>query len=215
VEFDPSDAEAEPAERILARWVREKFAIELPGEVVDSRDIDLIVQSTQAGYEKILADKRELFGDHFARILHYILLTSIDEKWKEHLREMDHLRAGIGMRGYAQVDPKLEYKKEGFQLFSDMLQSLKEEHCSLIPRIRMKIDEEQAQKELASTWKGGSAVSGQQVEHQFQSHGVRQEAGIASSKTGPAKPIVNEGPKVGRNDPCPCGSGKKYKNCHG
>jgi len=215
LELDPDDPAAEPAEKVFARWIREKFAIELPEEVVESRDLDLYVRSTQAGYEKILADKREQFGEHFERILHYILLTSIDEKWKEHLREMDHLRAGIGMRGYAQVDPKLEYKKEGFQLFSDMLQSLKEEHCSLIPRIRLKIDEEQAERELASTWKGGAAVSGQQVEQQFRSHGARQEQGIAASKTGPAKPIVNEAPKVGRNDPCPCGSGKKYKKCHG
>jgi len=98
-----------------------------------------------------------------------------------------------------------------------MLQALKEEYSSLIPRIRIRIDEDEAERSLASTWQGGSTVSGEQVQKQFEDHGRRQTQGIdaSKSKSGPVKPIVNEQPKVGRNDECPCGSGKKYKKCHG
>jgi preprotein translocase subunit SecA len=204
-----------PPTRALADWIREKFAVTAPEEVVESGDLDAIVRATKDGYAAVLREKREQFGEHFEQILHYILLQSIDEKWKEHLREMDHLRAGIGMRGYAQVDPKLEYQKEGHLLFSEMLQALKEDQCALLPRIRLRIDESEAERHAAETWKGSSNLSGQQVEQQFQQHGARQVRGIEGSKGAAPKQIVNEAPKVGRNDPCPCGSGRKYKKCHG
>lgn len=207
----------EGEEQVVADWIRERFGIELSPDVVATVDVDRYVDAVSVGYGSVLKEKQEQFGEQFIAILHYIMLRAVDDKWKDHLREMDHLRAGIGMRSYAQVDPKLEYKREGFQLFSAMLQGLKEEYCSLIPRIRIKIDEEEAERELASTWKGGSTVSGQQVQQQFQDHGRRQERVIEGSKqkSGPVQPIVNAAPKVGRNDPCHCGSGLKFKKCHG
>jgi preprotein translocase subunit SecA len=214
---DEGENGAPPPTRALADWVRERFSVTPPDDVVENGDLGGIVEATKEEYAAVLREKRAQFGEHFDRILHYILLTSIDEKWKEHLREMDHLRAGIGMRGYAQVDPKLEYKKEGFQLFSEMLQALKEDECSLLPRIRLKIDEKEAERAAAETWKGSANVTGQQLESRFRQHGERQQQGIEASKSpkGPVEPIVNTAPKVGRNDPCPCGSGQKYKKCHG
>ncbi|MHC4935366.1 MAG: preprotein translocase subunit SecA [Planctomycetota bacterium] len=200
----------------VAEWVRERYAVGLPTEITSTSDIQRYVDGTQAGYRRMLADKQEAFGDQFTAVLHYIMLRAIDDKWKDHLREMDHLRAGVSMRGYGQLDPKLEYKREGFRSFTEMLHSLKEEYCSLVPRIQIRIDEEEAERELASTWQGSSAVSGAQVEQQFREHGARQDRVIDSTKQkGPAKPIVNTQPKVGRNDDCPCGSGRKYKKCCG
>ncbi len=214
--MDEPEAGEEGEERAIANWIKEKFAIEIPDDVVKTRKVERFVESTKEGYAAILRDKREHFGEHFDRILHYIMLTNVDEKWKDHLHAMDHLRAGIGMRGYAQVDPKLEYKKEGLTLFREMLQALKEDYCGLVPRIRMKIDEDEAERQLASTWKGGNALSGGHVERQFEQHGQRMQAGIEGSKgASTVKQIVNEAPKVGRNDPCSCGSGRKYKKCCG
>ncbi len=204
-------------EKVLAEWIHERFGIELTPDLVETADLDRIVEATATAYAQMLVDKKAEFGEQFISILHYIMLRALDEKWKDHLRDMDHLRAGIGMRSYAQVDPKLEYKREGFNLFSGMLQALKEEYSSLIPRIRIRIDEDEAERSLASTWQGGATVSGEQVQKQFEDHGRRQAQGIdaSKSKSGPVKPIVNEQPKVGRNEECPCGSGKKYKKCHG
>lgn len=120
------------------------------------------------------------------------------------------------MRGYAQVDPKLEYKREGYLLFSNMLDQLREETSSIISRIRIeKVDESEEQKRLAQTWSGQSeGVSTDSAQRQFESHAEKMQQGVQGSQgTTTLDTIRNEQPKVKRNDPCPCGSGKKYKRC--
>ena len=134
--------------------------------------------------------------EHYTEIARFFLLDSLDRMWKEHLLNMDHLREGIGLRGYGQKDPKQEYKREGFEMFSDMLGRIKEYAYRAMCRLRLKAE-----------------VDEEEFKHKDQPKNVQ----YAGGDSGPKKPatVKREAPKVGRNDPCPCGSGKKYKKCCG
>jgi preprotein translocase subunit SecA len=134
---------------------------------------------------------------HYAEILRYFLLEALDKHWKEHLLNMDHLRDGIGLRGYGQKDPKQEYKREGFELFQGLLDMIADTTVRHLSRLQIKAEvreEEFTHKEKASDLQFQGADDG------------------TDKKTQPKKRVA---PKVGRNDPCPCGSGKKYKKCCG
>ena len=134
---------------------------------------------------------------HYAEILRYFLLDALDRHWKEHLLNMDHLRDGIGLRGYGQKDPKQEYKREGFELFQGLLEMIAESTVRSLSRLQIKAEvreEEFVHKEKASDLKYSGADDGTEKK---------------------AQPKKRAEPKVGRNDPCPCGSGKKYKKCCG
>jgi len=133
-------------------------------------------------------------GD-FREIERIVMLQTVDNLWKDHLLSMDHLKEGIGLRGYAQQDPLMVYKKEAFEMFQDLISRIKEETLKILFRIQ--ISEPSEVSELAQP---------EEQEMTF-SHG---EAGQQKKK-----PVKREGDKVGRNDPCPCGSGKKYKKCCG
>ena len=150
-----------------------------------------------------------------------VLLQILDSSWMEHLRAMDHLRSSIGLQGYAQIDPKVEYKREGMRIFAEMWNGIGDRVTDLIFRV------EQFDPEfltyLGSQWKLERAET---IHHQADSqlapsadkNGVRnqQDAAIAGSQRSPEKkrePVRNLAKKVGRNDPCPCGSGKKFKAC--
>lgn len=154
----------------------------------------------------------------------FMMLDIIDTKWKDHLHNMDVLREGIYLRGYAQKDPKLEYKREGFELFVDMFASMKEQASDLI--LKMQVSEEVEKQEVASVWNEDQAQAthaeaksafdgapppasgGGSAEMEAQSeHGGSDVKAVAT--------IRNTGKKVGPNEPCPCGSGKKFKKCHG
>ncbi len=141
----------------------------------------------------------ELFGeDEMVQVERYIMLQTLDNLWKDHLLNMDHLRDGIGLRGYGQKDPLQEYKREGFDMFMAMFQRFKEESLSLLLRIRPMREEE--------------------IEKLEESKRRKQEKQLNYRRgEGDDKPttVRREGKKVGRNDPCPCGSGKKYKKCCG
>ncbi len=134
---------------------------------------------------------------HFHEITRYFLLDSLDRVWKEHLLHMDHLRDGIGLRGYGQKDPKQEYKREGYNLFQDMLARIKESTMFALCHLRIKAE-----------------VQEDDFKHEEQkqvSYSAGTEAAVAKAR----QPQKREQPKVGRNDPCPCGSGRKYKKCCG
>ena len=152
------------------------------------------VEEWFAGY---LAELKERADKHFHEIVSYFTLDSLDRHWKEHLLNMDHLREGIGLRGYGQKDPKQEYKREGYELFSEMLFQIKESTVRALSHIRI-------EKEVR--------------EEEFQ-HEEPQDnltyAGSEAAEAAAAQPVKREAPKVGRNAPCPCGSGKKYKKCCG
>jgi preprotein translocase subunit SecA len=134
----------------------------------------------------------------------YIYLQSIDQLWKDHLLAMDHLRQGIGLRGYGQKDPKQEYKKEGYEMFVQMTWRVKSAVIGNILRLQL-VRQETAQEIEA---KRLALARRQRV---VESHGGEGD-GAAKPKQ---ETVVRSQPKVGRNDPCPCGSGKKYKKCHG
>jgi preprotein translocase subunit SecA len=134
-------------------------------------------------------------GESYQEVLRYFLLEALDRNWKEHLLNMDHLRDGIGLRGYGQKDPKQEYKREGFELFQDMLYRIKENTLKALTHLRI-------QKQ----------VSEEEFVHKEQDN--LQYAGGDDSSDNKRQPVKKE-PKIGRNAPCPCGSGKKYKKCCG
>jgi preprotein translocase subunit SecA len=137
-----------------------------------------------------------------------LVLQILDTAWKDHLLTMDHLRSSVSLRGYAQVDPKVEYKREGMRLFETMWNSIGDRVTDLFFKMEQ-LDE----SFVGSTWKETAAIH---EEAPSQSEiGDQQQSAIDNSQGQGQKlePIRNRGDKVGRNDPCPCGSGKKYKNC--
>ncbi|MFP2770113.1 preprotein translocase subunit SecA [Oceanisphaera sp. KMM 10153] len=159
------------------------------------------------------ADKEEVVGAEVLRQFETsVMLQTLDTLWKEHLAAMDHLRQGIHLRGYAQKNPKQEYKRESYELFTQLLDNLKREVVSILSRVRVQSQEE---VEAAEAKRREAAESLPQSYSHAVADSLLEEEGAASSSGGESAPFVREGQKVGRNDPCPCGSGKKYKQCHG
>ncbi len=147
--------------------------------------------------EEILAALKTNAGEHYQEILRFFLLESLDRFWKEHLLNMDYLKEGIGLRGYGQKNPKQEYKKEGFQLFQELLYLIKENTMKSLCRVRL---QEAPEQELQH----------QEQPSELQFSGADETAASSNPET-----FKRDKPKVGRNDPCPCGSGKKFKKCCG
>lgn len=145
-----------------------------------------------------------------------VLLQNLDSHWKEHLAAMDHLREGIHLRGYAQKDPKQEYKREAFELFSDMLTTLKFDVISILSTIQLheesQVQEMEEQRRQAAKQQ---AMQFQHAELANLSENPTLERGSDEAELTKVVPFVREEPKVGRNDMCPCGSNKKFKHCHG
>jgi preprotein translocase subunit SecA len=149
-------------------------------------------------------------AEAFAGFERSVMLQSLDSHWREHLSALDHLRQGIHLRGYAQKNPKQEYKREAFELFTQMLESLKQQVVSIVCRVQVQepdvdtIEEQRRQSE---------ATQVRTYSHE-ETNALAEDTAV--SEHGQAvEPFVRDGNKVGRNDPCPCGSGKKYKHCHG
>ena len=144
--------------------------------------------------------------EQFTPFMRMVLLQSIDQRWREHLAALDYLRQGIHLRGYAQKNPKQEYKREAFELFSQLLDLVKMEVTRLLLTVRIQTQEQVAQAAQAIE-EQASQVSNVTYTHPNEDGSVSQEADPAT--------VQPELPRVGRNDPCPCGSGRKYKHCHG
>ncbi|MCB1716143.1 MAG: SEC-C domain-containing protein, partial [Candidatus Competibacteraceae bacterium] len=138
-----------------------------------------------------------------------ILLQVLDTHWKEHLAAVDYLRQGIHLRGYAQRNPKQEYKREAFEMFSAMLDRIHQEAISVLARIQFR------QEEPPPPPKPAPAPAQMHYEHAEVSALSEEQQAEADGKEAQAAPYVRDERKVGRNEPCPCGSGKKYKHCHG
>jgi len=183
---------------------------------------DFVLGKLEQHYEQ---REQELTPDRMRMVERFLLLNTIDARWKDHLRAMDALKSGIGLRGYAQVDPKVEYKREGYEKFQMLLSTIADEVTSLLFRLQVKTEDQQR---LDQRWQGGAP--GAPVAAGAPAAGARllpgasgaalaamqrgrERAAAAAGQQGPPKPIVRAHGKVGRNDPCPCGSGKKYKHC--
>src|SRR5262249_55584123 len=168
---------------------------------------------TDAALEQY-AGKEELVGPELMRQFERsLMLQTLDQHWREHLANLDHLRQGIHLRGYAQKNPKQEYKREAFELFSDMLDRIKQDVVKIVLTVQVRTQEDVHAVEEAPAM---TNVKYQHADYDAALASEPDEAGAgAAAAAVAAPPFVRAGAKVGRNDPCPCGSGKKYKQCHG
>ncbi len=191
----------------------------------------LLTEDALAAYSK----REEELGDELMRYLErQILLQIIDNRWKEHLYEMDYLREGIHLRGFAQIDPLVAYKNEGFTMFRDLMNSIWEEFARIIFHVEVNIEPADFEPEPAApdqelTYAGGGAEQPSAMDQAAQAAmaqgaapagaaaavGTAAGAGNGASGENPETVVKSERDKIGRNDPCWCGSGKKYKKCHG
>jgi len=200
----------------LTQALNDQFMIDLPLQQWLDEDHDLheetlrdkIMENIKADYAK----KEELAGGEAIR--HYekvVMLQLLDSHWKEHLAAMDYLRQGIHLRGYAQKNPKQEYKREAFEMFTNMLNSIKHEVVSTLLKVQV-----QDPEQIAETQYTGSTEGFEFSHDEFKGFGDTESAEAQTAQPEEnAQPFVRPDRKVGRNEPCPCGSGKKYKHCHG
>ncbi|UWX05750.1 preprotein translocase subunit SecA [Taurinivorans muris] len=168
--------------------------------------------------QSILTELQLEAGPIYQDILRYFVLEELDRAWKDHLKSMDYLREGIGLRGYGQRDPKLEYKREGFELFQNMLYQIKEGALRALTRVRIQKQEEQSLEQAENTDGGQEQNQEKEPEQrtELRHREVKTQENSGQNTTLEAKNNpVHAQDKIGRNDPCPCGSGKKYKKCHG
>lgn len=180
----------------IAEWLDKEP--ELHEETLRER----ILEKAKEEYQR----KEEVVGTEMMRNFEKgVMLQTLDSLWKEHLAAMDYLRQGIHLRGYAQKDPKQEYKRESFNMFATMLESLKHEVISVLSKVQVRMPEEVEALELQRREEAERLAKQQQLSHYEENSLVTED---------PNAPTIAER-KVGRNDPCPCGSGKKYKQCHG
>ncbi|MBI9019240.1 MAG: SEC-C domain-containing protein [Phycisphaerae bacterium] len=189
-DFDNAQAVVE-----LAQWSNERYKSKF-------RDDELNKENAK---EK-LQDAGLLFArSELTDLERYVLLQIYDTTWKDHLYAMDQLKSGIGLRGFAEKDPKMEYKREGYQMFQSMLSSIRDKVTDIIFKAQL-----EGREEARSVWNISSAMHDDFNQFQAQQDAAQRPQGQQRPKT-----IKHDVPKVGRNDPCPCGSGKKYKKCCG
>ncbi len=189
----------------LRRELWTQFGLDLRSEGIDPNKLnrDELEEKILAALHRRYEEKeQQLSAEQMRRLERVIRLQIVDTQWKDHLLTMDHLKEGIGLRGYAQKDPLVEYKRESFALFQEMLDRVDTEtmrYLFLMRPVQEEVSEE---------------------EREFQRRRRRQQAElqfVGAGNAAPARPqpVVRPGRKIGRNEPCPCGSGKKYKKCHG
>ncbi len=173
---------------------------------------DELLERVLAEARRIYEEKVELVGrDNWAPFERSVLLQAIDTSWRAHLSALDHLRQGIHLRGYAQKDPKQEYKREAFELFSAMLDRVRDDVVKVLLTVRI-----QSAEQVEVTEPETSQLENVKYHHSDYDAALSgEDPGIAEAATGRQAVPDAAVPKVGRNDPCPCGSGKKYKHCHG
>ncbi len=193
----------------LVNTFRLKFGIGIDAKIEDLHKEE-IKEALFAGLTKAYEDKEKGIGHDMMRHLErMVFLQIIDARWKDHLYAMDTLREGIGLRAYGQRDPLIEYKREAFEMFSQMVSAIEDEAIEAIFKLQpVKIER----------FKGVFSEAAQEFSHpeleRFEASPEEIQSSEAPPKSSP--PIKSaQGPKVGRNDPCPCGSGKKFKKCHG
>jgi preprotein translocase subunit SecA len=206
----------------------------LAPETVDRENLlEVLIEDALKAYN----EREQMFGDELMRYLERsILLQVIDTRWREHLYDMDYLREGIHLRGFAQIDPLVAYKNEGFQMFEELMHGIWEEFSRLIFHVEVDIAPSQAEEAFAPAqgpgaldYSGGTLEAQPSALAEIAAAGGVAAAGAeladaAASGSGDGRGsgsdvaetvVKDDREKVGRNDPCWCGSGKKYKKCHG
>jgi preprotein translocase subunit SecA len=227
--FGPAPADGKPAPPPgdaavvgLANWARQELGVE-------TTPTELVELGRDGARNKLLEALEVRFRPEMRELEKVLILQILDSSWMEHLRTMDHLRSSVGLRSYAQVDPKVEYKREGMKIFEQMWSGVGDKVTDLIFRMehldpdflnylgsRWKLDRARTIHESAPSGEPAGAPAGGGAASPAGSRiRAQQEAAIAASQKSGHKPepVRHTGKKVGRNDPCPCGSGKKFKNC--
>ncbi|MCX7068883.1 MAG: preprotein translocase subunit SecA [Methylococcales bacterium] len=220
-----------PAKTMVEQWdikgleehLQHEFTVEVPVQKMLDDDHNLTEERLRARIIELLEQnhhEKEKHIDGGKPVLQHfeksVMMQVLDNSWKEHLLAMDYLRQGIHLRGYAQKDPKQEYKREAFEMFSTLLEDIKYEVISILFKVRVSQDEEvqaldeqqQAPREMHFDHAPAPTLDAYEQSLLEAEHDEVQEDESE-------QPFVREGHKIGRNDPCPCGSGKKYKQCHG
>ncbi len=186
--------------------------VEQSKDMTDEDILEKVLEAAREAYQH----KADLVGqESWTQFERSIMLQAIDTQWREHLSALDHLRQGIHLRGYAQKNPKQEYKREAFELFSDMLDRVRDDVIKVLMTVRIQSQEEvqQAEAEAARSHVQNVAYHHSDFDEAL-GNAPESDASTASGAEHPGT-VRNFGAKIGRNDPCPCGSGKKYKACHG
>ncbi|UCF24071.1 MAG: SEC-C domain-containing protein, partial [Ralstonia sp.] len=229
-----------PAETMEEQWdvaglekaLRDDWGVDQPlvktleaAQSIEDEDLlNMVQEAAEAVYEGKVA---QVGRESFAGFERSVMLQSLDTHWREHLAALDMLRQGIHLRGYAQKDPKQEYKRESFELFGRLLDTIRNEVTRIVFTVRIQ-SQEQLEEASEQIEEDLSALTNVQYKHDEFEDLVEVAAGDAevhgatpampahrSAAASAAAALAGEVPKVGRNDPCPCGSGKKYKQCHG
>ena len=203
---DPYFTGDEVNKESLLQDIQNTFGIsDLEALKADKIDRDDLVEELKTKAHEIYEAKETEFGaDNLRELERVVMLKIVDQKWMDHIDNMDELKKGIGLRGYGQKDPVVQYRLEGTDMFDDMIEDIKIDVVKILLNIRKK----EGPIERTET----SKVTGAGLEDTAIN---LVDGNISEKEGGMNKTIVNNGPKIGRNDPCPCGSGKKYKNCHG
>jgi preprotein translocase subunit SecA len=204
----------------LEEHLHQEFNVEIPVRKMLAEDHSLQEESLRKRIIEILEqnhkDKEQQMSKEVLR--HFeksVMLQVLDNSWKEHLAAMDYLRQGIHFRGYAQKDPKQEYKREAFEMFTNLLEHIKYEVIGILFKVQVRQEEdvhaidEQMQAPREMHFEHAQAPALDAYEESLLAPAEQEEGATAE------QPFIRDGNKVGRNDPCPCGSGKKFKQCHG
>ena len=205
----------------LEQSLSSEFAIDLPIKqwLADDKKLheEALRKKILASVEAVYAEKGEVVGDEMRRFESHVFLQVLDGLWKEHLATMDHLRQGIHLRGYAGKNPKQEYKRESFELFQEMLDNVKYDVAKFLSKVQIQTEDEVAVAQERRREEAQAENAKLHAEHAEVSalHDGSQTQDPELEAEEKDEPFVREGKKVGRNEPCPCGSGKKFKQCHG
>ncbi|ASK34851.1 preprotein translocase subunit SecA [Alcanivorax sp. N3-2A] len=191
----------------VGQWLEEDKGMHIEGVV------ERVIEHLEADY---VAKEEQIGTDTLRQIEKHLMLQILDRHWKEHLASMDHLRQGIHLRGYAQKNPKQEYKKEAFELFQTMLNQIQHELIRVLHSFEVRRDDEV--ERLEAQRQEEARIQSERMKAEQEQIAAPTADGEGIQTQGPPevpRTVVREGRKVGRNEPCPCGSGKKYKQCHG
>ncbi len=209
----PDQWDIDGLERTLAADLGIQIDVKRHLDAHEDLEETTLLEKVQGDVDRFFREKEATMGSEFMRAVEkHFLLRVLDTQWRDHLANMDYLRQGIHLRGYAQKQPKQEYKREAFELFTQMLDRVKQETVAIIARVRVQSEDEAARMEQQQQVQARQQQQSLDFQHpDTGNYGVDEEAEQAQAMAADAANL----PKVGRNDPCPCGSGKKFKQCHG
>ena len=197
------NTESEVNVESLNMEIKNIFGIDMQETIKEnSKNADAIISKLQENAINKYADKeKEIGSDDLRELERVVMLKVVDQKWMDHIDAMDELKNGIGLRAYGQQDPVVKYRIEGMDMFEEMVEDIKHDVVKILMNLRK---QEEVKREEAAKITGAALQTLQSLDSDQQ-----------KVKSDINRTVVNQGPKVGRNDPCPCGSGKKYKNCCG